>query len=113
MRFHPKRERLKPLSGPVAYRAEYGNSGIMTFMVNHAGTVYQKDLGERTSAVAKQMTAFDNHPRVYAPVRLPRAPCIRLLCDGWKPLTGCWRPIAFHLRPSAHEARIMLCRDSL
>ena len=43
----------------VAYPAEYGNSGIMTFMVNHAGTVYQKDLGERTSAIAKQMTSFD------------------------------------------------------
>jgi hypothetical protein len=43
----------------VAYPAEYGNSGIMTFMVNHAGTVYQKDLGERTGAIAKQMTSFD------------------------------------------------------
>jgi len=43
----------------VAYPAEYGNSGIMTFMVNHAGTVYQKDLGERTTAIAKQMTSFD------------------------------------------------------
>ena len=29
----------------IAYPAEYGNSGVMTFMVNHAGTVYQKDLG--------------------------------------------------------------------
>jgi hypothetical protein len=47
----------------------------MTFMVNHAGTVYQMDLGERGSAIAKQMTSFDNHPRVNAPVRLPRAPC--------------------------------------
>ena len=32
----------------IAYPAEYGNSGVMTFMVNHAGTVYQKDLGTRT-----------------------------------------------------------------
>ena len=30
----------------IAYPAEYGNSGVMTFMVNHAGTVYQKDLGD-------------------------------------------------------------------
>jgi len=43
----------------VAYPAEYGNSGVMTFIVNHAGTVYQKDLGERTEAIAKAMTAFD------------------------------------------------------
>lgn len=43
----------------VAYPAEYGNSGVMTFVVNHAGTVYQKDLGERTEAIAKRMTRFD------------------------------------------------------
>jgi len=29
----------------IAWPAEYGNSGVMTFLVNHAGTVYQKDLG--------------------------------------------------------------------
>jgi Protein of unknown function (DUF2950) len=43
----------------VAYPAEYGSSGVMTFVVNHAGTVYQKDLGERTEAIAKRMTSFD------------------------------------------------------
>ena len=43
----------------VAYPAEYGNSGVMTFVVNHAGTGYQKDLGERTEAIAKRMTRFD------------------------------------------------------
>jgi hypothetical protein len=43
----------------VAYPAEYGNSGVMTFIVNHAGTVYQKDLGERTQAIVKTMTAFN------------------------------------------------------
>ena len=32
----------------LAYPAEYGNSGVMTFVVNHAGMVYQKDLGDRT-----------------------------------------------------------------
>ena len=31
----------------------------MTFIVNHAGTVYQKDLGARTDVVAKRMTVFD------------------------------------------------------
>ena len=31
----------------IAYPAEYGNSGIMTFMVNQDGTVFQKDLGPK------------------------------------------------------------------
>jgi hypothetical protein len=43
----------------IAYPAEYGNSGVMTFEVNHAGTVYQKDLGELTEIVAKRMKWFD------------------------------------------------------
>lgn len=43
----------------IAYPAEYGNSGVMTFMVNHAGTVYQKDLGKRTESIAKRIYLFD------------------------------------------------------
>ena len=43
----------------VAYPAEHGNSGVMTFIVNHAGTVYQKDLGDRTESIVKTMTSFD------------------------------------------------------
>jgi hypothetical protein len=43
----------------VAYPADYGNSGVMTFIVNHEGTVYQKDLGEDTEARVKGMTSFD------------------------------------------------------
>jgi hypothetical protein len=31
----------------------------MTFMVNHAGTVYQKDLGKSTDSIAKRITLFD------------------------------------------------------
>jgi hypothetical protein len=31
----------------------------MTFLVNHAGTVYQKDLGNRTDFVAKRVNLFD------------------------------------------------------
>ena len=45
--------------GLIAYPADYRNSGVMTFMVNHAGTVYQKDLGENTEAIAKKITSFD------------------------------------------------------
>lgn len=43
----------------IAYPAEYGNSGVMTFLVNHAGTVYQKDLGRRTGSIAKRLELFD------------------------------------------------------
>jgi len=43
----------------VAYPAEYGNSGVMTFVVNYAGTVFQKDLGERTEKIAERMTSFN------------------------------------------------------
>ena len=43
----------------VAYPAEYRNSGVMTFIINHAGTVFQKDLGPNTAQVAERMTAFN------------------------------------------------------
>jgi hypothetical protein len=43
----------------VAYPAEYGNSGVMTFLVNHSGTVYQKDLGDYTMTLVKRMMWFD------------------------------------------------------
>jgi hypothetical protein len=45
--------------GLVAYPAEYGNSGVMTFIVNHSGVVFQKDLGPNTARIASRMTAFD------------------------------------------------------
>jgi Protein of unknown function (DUF2950) len=43
----------------VAYPAEYGNSGIMTFIINQNGVLYQKDLGKETKEVASAMTEFD------------------------------------------------------
>ncbi len=43
----------------VAYPAEYGASGIMTFLVNHDGVVYQKDLGKETGKIASAMTKYD------------------------------------------------------
>lgn len=48
--------------GLVAYPAEYGNSGVMTFIVNHSGVVFQKDLGPNTARIASRMTAFDPDP---------------------------------------------------
>src|SRR5246127_4290996 len=46
----------------VAYPAEYRNSGVMTFIVNHDGTVYQKDLGPKTAQIAERMTAYNPDP---------------------------------------------------
>jgi hypothetical protein len=43
----------------VAYPAEYGNSGVMTFLVNHDGTVFEKDLGPDTAKIAERMSAFN------------------------------------------------------
>lgn len=46
----------------VAYPAEYGNSGIMTFIINQDGILLQKDLGKTTSEIATAMTQFDPDP---------------------------------------------------
>ena len=43
----------------LAYPATYRNSGIMTFIVNQDGVVYQKDLGPATASVAKKITKFN------------------------------------------------------
>jgi hypothetical protein len=43
----------------VAYPAEYRSSGVMTFIVDKAGTIYEKDLGPNTIKLAKEMTVFD------------------------------------------------------
>jgi hypothetical protein len=43
----------------VAFPEEYGVSGVKTFIVNHDGIVYQKDLGPMTATLARQMTRFN------------------------------------------------------
>src|SRR5580692_767706 len=43
----------------VAYPAEYGNSGVMTFIINQDGVLLQKDLGKTTTETAAAMTEFD------------------------------------------------------
>jgi hypothetical protein len=45
--------------GLLAFPAEYGRSGIMTFVVNQQGRVYQKDLGPDTAAKVEAMDAYD------------------------------------------------------
>ena len=46
----------------VAWPAEYGESGIMTFIVNQQGRVYQKDLGPKTGKLAPAMKVYDPDP---------------------------------------------------
>jgi hypothetical protein len=43
----------------VAYPAEYMSSGVMTFLVDQDGVVYQKDLGKKTEVLAKAMKAYN------------------------------------------------------
>jgi hypothetical protein len=51
----------------LAYPAEYGNSGVMSFFINQDGVVFQKNLGGNTAEAAKAITAFNPD-------------------DGWKPV---------------------------
>ncbi len=43
----------------VAYPAEYQSTGVMTFIVNQDGTVYEKDLGANTSEIARDLKEFN------------------------------------------------------
>jgi hypothetical protein len=43
----------------VAYPAEYRNSGVMTFVIDDKGVVYEKDLGQKTSDVANSLKSFN------------------------------------------------------
>ena len=53
----------------AAWPAEWGNTGVMTFVVNQRGKVWQKNLGPKTAAIAAAMTAYDPD-------------------DTWKPVAG-------------------------
>jgi hypothetical protein len=43
----------------VAYPDQYGESGVMTFIVSHSGRIFEKDLGKSSEAIGAKMTAFD------------------------------------------------------
>ena len=43
----------------VAYPDQYGESGVMSFMVNHNGKVYEKNLGKNSESIGAKMTSFD------------------------------------------------------
>jgi hypothetical protein len=46
----------------VAWPAEWGNSGVMTFIINQQGKVYEKNLGPKTSEIAAKMKTYDPGP---------------------------------------------------
>jgi hypothetical protein len=43
----------------VAWPADHGHSGVMTFVVSHQGKLYEKDLGPDTAAIVEAMTRYD------------------------------------------------------
>ena len=53
------RGRMRGGFAVLAFPAEYGNSGVMSFISNHEGIVYQKDLGVDTENVARTLSVFD------------------------------------------------------
>ena len=46
----------------VAYPATHGETGVMTFIVSHAGKIYERDLGKNSASVGAAMTTFDPGP---------------------------------------------------
>jgi len=61
----------------VAYPVRYGRSGLMTFLVNHQGTIYEKDLGLRSTDIGMEMMSFDPDStwrRVKRAAQFPSAP---------------------------------------
>ena len=53
---------LKKGFGLVAWPAEYGKTGVMSFIVNQDGKVFQKDLGPRTAKAVDSIRSFDPDP---------------------------------------------------
>ena len=46
----------------VAYPEKWGNTGVMTLIINQQGRVYQKNLGANTAKIAAAMTEYDPDP---------------------------------------------------
>ena len=47
----------------LAYPDEYGNSGIMSFMVNQSGVLMEADLGDNTAEAAAAITSYNPDSR--------------------------------------------------
>ena len=66
----------------IAWPADYGSSGVQTFIVNQDGIVFQKDLGEDTATVVETINIYDPDgswvavvpPEAAAPAAAPDAP---------------------------------------
>jgi hypothetical protein len=43
----------------VAWPVKWGDTGVMSFIVDKSGVVYQKDLGPDSAALARAMTAYN------------------------------------------------------
>jgi hypothetical protein len=55
-------DRMRAGFAVIAWPMEYGESGVMSFMVSHAGIVYEQDLGPDGADIAESMTAYDPGP---------------------------------------------------
>ena len=55
-------EQMRAGFAVIAWPDEYGDSGVMSFMVSHAGIVYEQDLGPDSAGVAEAMPAYDPGP---------------------------------------------------
>lgn len=56
--------------GLVAFPVQYGSSGIMTFVVNHQGKIYQKDLGAKTAEMVEKLKEY-NPDSTWEPFQAP------------------------------------------
>jgi len=48
--------------GAIAWPEEYGETGVMSFLIGHEGIVYEKDLGPGGAVIAQEMSAYDPGP---------------------------------------------------
>ena len=61
----------------VAWPIRYGDTGVMSLMLNHDGQLYEKDLGPNSAKIAGSMTSFNpdsSWKKVAAPVASPTTP---------------------------------------
>jgi hypothetical protein len=43
----------------VAYPSQYGETGVMTFIINHNGKIYEKNLGKNSKSIGEKMLSFN------------------------------------------------------
>ena len=55
-------KRMRSGFAAIAWPVRYSDTGVMSFMVSHAGIVYEKDLGPNTKAIAEAMATFNPDP---------------------------------------------------